>query len=192
MSYYKLNQNFIDSSQILKNYNFKRNNEKSPLISTPNFSQRLTDNPNYVGEDNEKVILFQKHQRINARWVNLDIFDIELIGKFIEEWKTTLAQLHKFANEQKEEMNAVKPTQRAFRVTLLIMFEIYKVNPQLSQPDIVVSGDGGVDIEWELESEFISVQIKREENGTDKIYFEQDDEYGSTEVTKQNLERFLA
>jgi len=192
----KLNQQFIDSSQILENYTIERGDEKSPLILTPNFSQPSQSKQTYVSRENrterQESVYSQRCSGINARWSNLNRPDIDLFGKFVDEWETSVVQLYKFTNEQKEKTNTERPSQRAFRTALIWMFEIYRMDLQIPQPDVVVSGDGGIDIEWEFENKFISLQIKEEENGTDKIYVEREGEYGSTEVTKQNLQKILA
>lgn len=189
-------QNFIDSSQILENYTIERGDERSPLILTPKFSQPMQNEQTYVGRNNgierRESVYFQRCSGSNARWSSLDMLDIGLFGKFLNEWETSLVQLYKYTNESREAINAEKPSQRAFRTTLIWMFEIYQLNPQISQPDIVVSGDGGVDIEWEFEDKFVSLQIKKEEDGTDKIYTEQGGQYCSMDVTKQNLQKLLA
>lgn len=190
------NQQFIDSSQILENYTIEKGDEKSPLILIPKFSQPSTDKQNYVWRENrfegKETFYFHKCSGTTARWSNLDILDIKLFRDFMNEWETTLVQLYKFTNESEAETNTEKPSQRAYRTALILMFEVYQMIPGLSQPDVVVSGDGGVDIEWELEDKFVSLQIKKEENGTDKIYIEQGSEYGSTEVSTQNLHKFLS
>lgn len=188
-------QNFIDSSQILENYTIERGDAKSPLILTPKFSQSSGNKQTYVDRNNrverKESVYLKRCSGSSAHWSSLDMLDIKLFGKFLDEWETTVVQLYKFTNESKEETNTERPSQRAFRASLVWLFEIYQLNPQISQPDIVVSGDGGIDIEWEFENRFVSLQIKKEENGTDKIYVEQEDKYGSTEVTKQNLQKLL-
>jgi len=194
--HYRLNQPFIDSSQILEEYLVERDDAKSPLILKPSFSHPAQNERNYVGQEHlirkQENISIGSSSQNNFLWSNLSFFDIKLFGRFLDEWKTSLVQLYKFTNEPKEEMNTERPSQRAFRTALIWLFEIYQSNPQISQPDIVVSGDGGIDIEWEFENKFISLQIKEKENGTDKIYVEQEGSYGSIEITKQNLQKILA
>jgi len=196
MNYYpRKNQRFIDSSQILENYTVERGDEKSPLILTPKFSPPSNNKQTYVGRGNriegQEGVYFQKCSGNNARWSNLDILDIKLFGEFVDKWENSIVQLYKFTNESSKDANTETPSQRAYRTALIWMFEIYKLNPQISEPDIVVSGDGGVDIEWDLDDKFISLQIKREENGMDKIYFEHNGKYTAIEVSKQNLQTLL-
>ena len=115
--------------------------------------------------------------------------------RFIGSWPSAALQmvglLKEVSSSTCQLSPSVEPTsKRAYLATFGWLFRLFKSNEDLPCPDIVPSGDGGIDIEWTREKIFISVQIHKSRPQNDRIYFKRDGHSFSSEELK--LDNLLA
>lgn len=175
--------NFVDTSQILNNYVVYQENAGSPLVLQPKFVQTSV----------EKRVPSKKspvYRKIEANW--LDSFATiikkhikDLFGDFLTEWEEPLLQLKAFA-EDETNPSLEKPSSHSVFTAFIYLFTVYQLQPNLC-PELALSGDGGIYLEWQLQDKFISIQIDREKSENDRIYIEQGDNYGSTKLTEDRI-----
>jgi hypothetical protein len=175
--------NFVDTSQILNNYVIYQENAASPLILQPKFVQ--TNVERRVPSKKSPV-----YRKLEANW--LDSFATiiknstrDLFGDFLIKWEEPLLQLKAFV-EDETNPSLEKPSSHSVFTAFIYLFAIYQLQPNLC-PELALSGDGGVYLEWQLDDKFISIQIDREKSDKDRIYIEQGDKYGSTKLTEDVL-----
>lgn len=175
--------NFVDTSHILNNYIPYRENARSPFILQPEFVQ--TNVEKRVPSKNSPV-----YRKLEANW--LDSFATiiknsikELFGDFLTKWEEPLLQLKAFV-EDEVNPSLEKPSSHSVFTAFIYLFAIYQLQPNLC-PELALSGDGGIYLEWQLNDKFVSIQIDREKSEKDRIYIEQGGEYGSTKLTEDVL-----
>lgn len=175
--------NFVDTSRILNNYIVYQENAASPLILQPKFVQTSV----------EKRVSSKKspvYRKLEANW--LDSFATiignsikELFGDFLTNWEEPLLQLKSFVEDETNPL-LEKPSSHSVFTAFIYLFAIYQLQPNLC-PELALSGDGGVYLEWQLTDKFVSIQIDREKSENDRIYIEQGDNYGSTKLSEDVL-----
>lgn len=175
--------NFVDTSQILNNYVIYQENAASPLILQSKFSQKIIEKR----LSSKRSLVY--HKPIN-NWLNS--FDTiinksieDLFGDFLTKWEEPLSQLKVFL-EDEVNSSLERPTIHSVFTASLYMFYVYQCQPNL-HPELALSGDGGIYVEWQLNDKFISIQIDRETSEKDRVYIEEGDQYGSTKLTKDSL-----
>ena len=183
--FYKRNS-FVDTSEFLNDYAVYRADSKSPLILQPKFAQQKveeikeTEFPNYFQRESKWVDSF-------AEIVNKVIK--EAFGDFLTKWEEPLSQLIGFT---KEEVNPLieKPTGHSVFTALIYLFTIYQLQSDL-YPDLAMSGDGGIYIEFQLDDKFVSIQVHSGSIEKDRIYVEQGDQFGSIKLTEDSIKEFF-
>ncbi len=180
--------NFVDTSQILNNYAVYQENAASPLILQPKFVQT-----NFERRTLPKMSPVYRKRKANwrdsfATIVKKHIED--LFGDFLTKWEEPLLQLKAFVEEEVNP-SLEKPSSHSVFTAFIYLFAVYQVQPN-SCPELALSGDGGIYLEWQLNDKFISIQIDREKSENDRIYVEQDDNYGSTKLTEDVLKEVFS
>ncbi len=175
--------NFVDTSQILNNYVVYQENEASPLILQPKFVQTNVEKR----ASSKKSPVYRKPE---ANW--FDSFAAtkkkqikDLFGDFLTQWEEPLLQLKAFVEDETNPL-LEKPSSHSVFTAFTYLFIIYQLQPKLC-PELALSGDGGIYLEWQLNDKFISIQIDREKSEKDRIYIEQANEFGSTKLTEDAL-----
>lgn len=184
--FYRRN-NFVDTSEFLNDYAVYRADSRSPLILQPKFAQqkveeiKQTEFPNYFQRESKWVDSF-------AEIVNKAIK--EAFGDFLTKWEEPLSQLIGFT---KEDVNPSleKPTGHSVFTALLYLFSIYQLQSGLC-PDLAMSGDGGIYIEFQFDDKFVSVQVDSESIEKDRIYIEQGNKFGSIKLTEESIKEIFA
>jgi hypothetical protein len=176
-------RNFVDTSQIINSYVVYQENATSPLILQPSFVQTNAERH----EASERLPVYRKRE---TNWVDSFAAIIEkavkdLFGDFLTEWEEPLLQLKAFV-EDETNPSLEKPSSHSVFTAFIYLFAIYQLQPKLC-PELALTGDGGIYLEWQLDDKFVSIQIDREKSEKDRIYIEQGDEYGSTKLTEDTL-----
>lgn len=109
-----------------------------------------------------------------------------------DDWRESFVQL--FESLDRAQLNAeLEPvTARAFRVALKALQMSYDASPNLSAPDVILSGDGGIDIEWSAKDKLVSVRIRKSDDARDRIYSQDSEDFGSVEFNEENLKSALS
>ena len=114
-----------------------------------------------------------------------------LYEKMLISWGDACIQVRELFRELYQESEfapQIKPTtKRAFTSVSGWLVQLFIADGSLSCPDVVPDGDGGVDIEWELDDQFVSVHIHNSNREQDKIYFKKNGEFHHSELTLENL-----
>lgn len=71
-------------------------------------------------------------------------------------------------------------TRRAAEWSVTFTTLIFMVNSNLPGPEIVISGDGAIDLEWTLNNRFISIHIGATDEDYETVYEDRD---GTSQVT---------
>lgn len=180
--------NFVDTSQVLNGYVFYRADNNSPSFLQPRFSETKVEeirkpklSPIYFHRETTWVDSF-------AEIVNKAIK--EAFGDFLTKWEAPLSQLICFT---KEEVNPSieKPTGHSVFTALVYLFTIYQLQFDLC-PDLAMSGDGGIYIEFQFADKFVSIQVHSESVEKDRIYIEQGDKFGSIKLTEDSIKEIFA
>lgn len=179
--------NFVDTSQVLNDYIICQENADSPLVFKPKFARAKL-------EKRETLKTEPIYIQNNSNWrdsLGLFVEKIkDLFSGFLIEWEESLSQLKDFIEN---ETNPVleKPSSHSIFTAFFYLFAVYKLQPD-SQPELAMSGDGGIYLEWNLDGKFVSIQVDREKNGNDRIYIEQAESYGSTKLTEETLKEIFS
>ena len=180
--------NFVDTSQILNGYVFYREDNNSPSFLQPRFAQTKVEevrkpkpSPSYFHRETIWVDSF-------AETVNKIIK--EAFGDFLTKWEEPLSQLIGFTKEEANP-SLEKPTGHSVFTALIYLFTIYQLQSDL-YPDLAMSGDGGVYIEFQLNDKFVSIQVNSESIEKDRIYIEQGDKFGSVKLTEDSIKEIFA
>lgn len=106
-------------------------------------------------------------------------------------WGEAISQLQELHGELFDDSSlnpAIEATsRRAFLTALFWLVKTYSEDRSLPCPDIVPSGDGGIDIEWTFDDRFVSAQIHKSNPANDRIYFRFREGFQSTELKMGNL-----
>jgi hypothetical protein len=179
--------NFVDTSQVLNSYVFYRGDSNSPSFLQPRFAQTKAEE---VRKPKPSPSYFHRQ----TTWVDsfAEIFNKvikEAFGDFLTKWDESLSQLISFT---KEEVNPSleKPTGHSVFTALIYLFGIYQLQPDL-YPDLAMSGDGGIYIEFQFENKFVSIQVNSESIEKDRIYIEQGDQFGSIKLTEESIKEIF-
>jgi hypothetical protein len=175
---------FVDTSQILNSYVIHRENDNSPLVFEPTFAQIKR----------EKAKTEPSYYQYQTNWRNdfglfIEKIVRDLFGDFLVEWETSLLHLKGFIED---EINPAleKPSSHSIFTAAFYLFVVYQLQSD-SQPELAVSGDGGIYLEWKLGDKFVSIQIDREKSNNDRIYVEQGGNYGSRKLTENTLKEIF-
>ena len=175
--------NFVDTSQILSNYAVYRTDGKSPLILQPNFVQANVEEikqpetfPNYIQRQSKCDNSFAE---IIGKVIK------EVFGDFLTKFESPLSQLVDFTNEDINP-SLEKPSGHSIFSALIYLFGVYQLRPELC-PDLAMSGDGGIYIEYQLDDKFVSIQVDSELTEKDRVYVEQGDKFGSVKLMEESI-----
>jgi hypothetical protein len=166
-------KSFVDTSQIINDRTFYRESANSPLISEPKS----------IKETPRKVVAC--HQ-IKSYWQDSASILKDELGSFSVKWQEPLSQLISFV-ESDLNPELERPTPHSLLNAVYYLFAVFQIQPDLPTPELAMSGDGGIYLEWQLQDKFVSIQIKGKKGDKDRIYVEQDNHYGSTEFSKDRL-----
>jgi hypothetical protein len=96
----------------------------------------------------------------------VELPDIEI---FAEAWGTALADLLEIPAKSLIAFTGDPVDYSVVVRAISVMFEVYQ-GFCTEVPDVVNSGDGGVDIEWDFEESFVSIHISPSDPKFDRIY----------------------
>jgi hypothetical protein len=181
---YKKRSSF-DTSQLLSNYNFYRSDHKSPLILQPIFSQAKVEE---IEPPEILPIYFQRE----SKWVDSFAEVIgkainEVFGDFLTKREESLSQLIEFTKEDTNP-SLEKPSGHSIFSTLIYLFGIYRLRPDLT-PDLAMSGDGGIYIEFQFADKFVSIQVNSESAEKDRLYIEEGEKFGLIKITEESFKQ---
>lgn len=110
----------------------------------------------------------------------------------VKKWADSFNQLEK--SQQKNNYNAevILPSDNTVSNIILWINEAFAIAPDLDAPDIVPDAEGGLDIEWNLENQFVSIHIDHSDKLLNRIFVKNKSGYHSEPLTKKNLETVLA
>lgn len=116
-------------------------------------------------------------------------------NELVSSWGEAISQLqdlHKELFDDSDLSPMIEATsKRAFLTTLFWIVKTFSNDKSLPCPDIVPSGNGGIDIEWTFEDRFVSAQIHKSNLANDKIYFRLSRGFESAELNLENLLNLL-
>ena len=111
--------------------------------------------------------------------------------ELLSSWGEAISQIRELYKElfdSSELSPMVEATsKRAFITSLFWVIKTFSEDESLPCPDILPSGDGGIDIEWTFDDRFVSVQIHKSNHVNDKIYFRRNNGFESAKLNVDNL-----
>lgn len=107
-------------------------------------------------------------------------------------WEDSFVQLHQSLDTTELNPELEPVSSRAFITSLKVLENAFKVAPDLPAPEMVFSGDGGIDIEWSNGAKLVSIRIRKLEQQEDRIYFQDGDNFGSINFTITGLKSVLS
>ncbi len=179
----KYNQ-FSDASSILNDYVLVQDaNSPSVLVKK---NQSTASHQEQLKESTDSVKYY-----FDCKYYYFDSPQDSIKRDFVESWKEALLQMGELTKEifDASDLNPMveATSKRAFLTALFWLVNVFSNNKNLTCPDIVPSGEGGIDIEWTFEALFVSVQIHKSNPKNDRIYYKRDGSFKSTELNKENL-----
>ena len=166
---------FSDTSNLLNDYELVQADGISILKKKDNFE--TSREPIY---------------KLNAQWghayeAEAEDFYVEIISA----WGNSFKQLSELEKELSDEVKlnpVIKPiTKRAFSNTVDLLVKLFYKDKTLLAPDIISSGDGGIDIEWETNSKVISIHIDSKSHKRDMIYYKTVEGFKYKNLTVRNI-----
>lgn len=118
----------------------------------------------------------------------MDDGSFDFIRRFIVAWNEPVTDLLSiwFESQNKETQPI---TERAFRLALSLMVYAFVSRQTMPPPDITLSGDGGVDIEWESDKMALTVHVRKSSERGDRVYLESN---GNGQSSEFNIDSYLS
>ncbi len=110
----------------------------------------------------------------------------------VEKWADSFSQLSKTQQKNNYNVEVQLPGDDTVSAITLWLNEAFAIVPDLDAPDIVPDAEGGLDIEWNLENQFVSIHIDHSDKLLNRIFIKTKSGYRSEPLTKKNLKAVFA
>lgn len=170
------------------------------LVQTPgnpSFLVKKSENPT-LQQERTRAVSYSNRYNTAPTFHHLRDFEVvrTLIDDLFDKWQDAVIQLMELRKEINDASHlnpSIEATSlRAYITTIGYLVKLFHKDRTLPCPDIVPSGDGGIDIEWTLDNKFVSVQIHKSNPKNDRIYFRLNGaSFESVELNRENLSNLL-
>jgi len=109
----------------------------------------------------------------------------------VKKWADSFNQLKKAQQKSNYNAEVVLPSDDTVSNITLWINEAFAIAPDLDAPDVVPDAEGGLDIEWDLENQFVSIHIDHSDKILNRIFVKTKSGYRSESLTKKNLKVVL-
>ena len=109
----------------------------------------------------------------------------DFMRKLVMAWSDPLSEMVAMW-VQRDSANPLPITERAYYLTLALMADTFANVPSMPPPEVTLSGDGGIDLEWESDIMSITIHVRCDSKQPDRIYCEVAGEHKSLDLTKDN------
>jgi len=110
----------------------------------------------------------------------------------VEKWADSFKQLNKTQQKSNYNSEIQLPVDDTVSAITSWLNEAFAIAPDLEAPDIVPDAEGGLDIEWDLENQFVSIHIDHSDKTLNRIFIKNKRGYRSEPLTKKNLKALFA
>lgn len=114
---------------------------------------------------------------------------MDAIERLVTTWQESIVELFGLLNEPFNSETEV--TAWATNRTIEWLSFVISIRPDLHEPDVIPSGDGGIDIEWETDRYSLSLHIGASELQHESIYFENEGKHAGLLLNKPNLRELV-
>jgi hypothetical protein len=107
----------------------------------------------------------------------------------LKKWKESFSQLKAALMLENYNAEVVLPSPQVIGKVIAWIQLAYSVAPHLNAPEVVPDTEGGLDIEWSLDSQFVSIHIG--EDNLNRIFVKDAAGYRSEPLNKTHLQAIL-
>lgn len=138
---------------------------------------------NLVEGSGSKFTILLSSFSYKAEEIDIDVSE----SKDFEQINIALVKLDELKNETDLNPLITPMSNRAYKAAKDWLAVALKIQSELDMPRVLLTGDGGVAIEWKLESNYVSIHFDEADSEMDMIFYKFDGDRNYKDLNKSNL-----